>query len=227
MKNQSQFVFHKTKQRYENRCLPCKSLYTIEKNRSIRLRNRDYIQSVKSNTPCSACGNKYHFCQLDFNHIDPSTKRYELWRVTTQSLVSIKAEIAKCELICANCHREKTQQSFGQIKLDASLVNQRYSAFINDLKSDKVCPDCDGKYPYYVMDFDHLAAKNFEMNRARQQRVDKDKVRAEVAMCALVCVNCHRLRTYRKSINTSTSEASSLSVDPSPGLFEPPTFPAV
>lgn len=222
-KKQSLFFFHKTKKRYENRCLACKRSYTLEKNRLIRARNVAFIRSIKENSPCKDCGQKWHFCQLDFDHIDVKTKKYEIWRVTTQSIASIQAEIAKCDIVCANCHRERTQKVFGQVKLNALPQNHRYSEFINSLKSKKKCCDCRFDFPHYMLDYDHIQAKSFELNRAKQLRTDKGRVLEEINKCELICVNCHRLRTFRRSKQISISEVSSSFGILEPQLLEIPT----
>lgn len=207
-KDQTEFYFHRTKQRYERRCLSCKSKYGVQKNQELRDRNRAFVRSFKDGRPCIDCNQLWHFCQLDFDHIDPSTKKFELWDLGTQSLSVIQLEIEKCELVCANCHRERTQSKFGLIKIDALPANARYSSFINELKSNKPCVDCSGRFPYYVMDYDHLDQKDFELNRARQSRTDKQKVLVEIKKCDLICVNCHRLRTFTRKSQTSFLEES-------------------
>lgn len=56
---------------------------------------------------CSIC--RYNKCvgALDFHHIDEKTKSFDLsTRGLTRSWEKTKAEIDKCILVCANCHRE-------------------------------------------------------------------------------------------------------------------------
>ena len=56
---------------------------------------------------CIICG--YNKCQraLNFHHIDPSKKEFDLSsRGLTRSWEKIKNEIEKCVLVCANCHAE-------------------------------------------------------------------------------------------------------------------------
>jgi transposase len=56
---------------------------------------------------CSICG--YDRCQqaLEFHHLDPSLKEFDLGRKgVTRSLARSRAEARKCVLLCANCHRE-------------------------------------------------------------------------------------------------------------------------
>jgi hypothetical protein len=46
---------------------------------------------------------------MDFDHRDPRTKSFELTRVAGRvSLAKLLAEVAKCDIVCANCHRERT-----------------------------------------------------------------------------------------------------------------------
>jgi transposase len=56
---------------------------------------------------CLICG--YAHCQqaLEFHHLDPSLKEFDLGRKgVTRSLARSRAEARKCVLLCANCHRE-------------------------------------------------------------------------------------------------------------------------
>jgi hypothetical protein len=60
------------------------------------------------------------------------------------------------------------------------------------------CTDCGGRFPYYVMDFDHTGADKSQLVSklvnfgATQRLVD------EMAKCEVVCANCHRVRTWRR-----------------------------
>ena len=56
---------------------------------------------------CQICGyNKYHG-SLDLHHLNPDQKKFEIgYRGYTRSWEKVKAELDKCVLVCANCHRE-------------------------------------------------------------------------------------------------------------------------
>lgn len=56
---------------------------------------------------CMRCGyNKYPEV-LEFHHRDPSKKLFGLGQKgLTRSWERVKSEIEKCDLFCANCHRE-------------------------------------------------------------------------------------------------------------------------
>lgn len=54
---------------------------------------------------CKRCGFDKHPAALEFHHTDPTIKKFEIGMVANKSWESIKEEILKCELLCANCHR--------------------------------------------------------------------------------------------------------------------------
>lgn len=64
----------------------------------------------------------------------------------------------------------------------------------------KPCMDCGKSYPAYVMDFDHLGEKLFNIGSAVRERiVSLEAIQLEIAKCDVVCSNCHRERTFGKS----------------------------
>ena len=78
-------------------------------NQKLRKRNREYVENLKASTPCSDCGNTYPSYVMQFDHIidDKRGNVANLVR-SSFSLEVIQAEIDKCELVCANCHAERT-----------------------------------------------------------------------------------------------------------------------
>jgi hypothetical protein len=66
--------------------------------------------------PCMDCGGRFAACAMDFDHRDPSTKRFAVRRMVGRATTeAILAEIAKCDIVCANCHRERTMQDASQM----------------------------------------------------------------------------------------------------------------
>jgi hypothetical protein len=77
-------------------------------NRKLRLRNRDYIKNIKESNPCLDCGQFYPYYVMHFDHIyDKNGSVSDLSRASS-SLERIQKEIDNCELVCANCHAERT-----------------------------------------------------------------------------------------------------------------------
>ena len=60
--------------------------------------------------PCVDCGMRYPAFVMDLDHRDPSTKKFALAKASRSHtrLEDIRAEIAKCDVVCANCHRYRT-----------------------------------------------------------------------------------------------------------------------
>lgn len=56
---------------------------------------------------CIRCGWSGHLSGYDLHHTDPTQKEFALSCPNNKSLERIKAELAKCELLCALCHREE------------------------------------------------------------------------------------------------------------------------
>ena len=93
-------------------------------------------------------------------------------------------------------------------KQDYLDKNKKYRKFIRnfvkDVKESSPCIDCGVKYPYYVMDFDHLEDKEFRVSYLSSTgRIGA--LKKEMKKCEIVCSNCHRKRTYEREISTRSS----------------------
>ena len=62
--------------------------------------------------PCMDCKKSYPPYIMDFDHLDGETKEYGICYMRRHRMAfdKIENEIAKCEVVCANCHRERTNQ---------------------------------------------------------------------------------------------------------------------
>jgi len=74
----------------------------------IRDRNRDYVRQIKESKPCVDCGLKYHYSQMDFDHLGDKKQTIARLANSEASIKTIKIEMSKCELVCSNCHRLRT-----------------------------------------------------------------------------------------------------------------------
>jgi hypothetical protein len=121
--------FYLSKEGYrQGRCRICEALrknklYNADKN-IYKLRakihddkgkkeNREFIESYKANHPCKKCGENDPCC-LDFHHLDPTLKSYSFGRLKKKAYAkkTILAEINKCIILCANCHRKLHAKRF-------------------------------------------------------------------------------------------------------------------
>lgn len=79
--------------------------YYREKNKKKRQQIIDWLIQEK-NVPCIDCGVQYPHYVMEFDHIEPKSTICSIWSMTTWK--SVKAERAKCEIVCANCHSART-----------------------------------------------------------------------------------------------------------------------
>lgn len=70
--------------------------------------HRSKIQELKT-APCQDCGNKFPTVCTDFDHRPGEVKLFGISAAVRYSWDTILAEIAKCDLVCANCYRIRTE----------------------------------------------------------------------------------------------------------------------
>lgn len=110
----------------ESRCRECLGKYEREywskhPDRAVNHRHKkknrnrtfhDFVSEYLLTHPCETCG-ETDIVVLDFDHLDPSTKKYAISTASWNgvSLDSIRQEMSKCRVLCSNCHRRHTAES--------------------------------------------------------------------------------------------------------------------
>lgn len=74
-------------------------------------RNRAFLSAFKEALPCVDCKTFYPSYAMDLDHLRDKTDA--IARFKACSLNRLKEEIAKCELVCSNCHRIRTYSRRG------------------------------------------------------------------------------------------------------------------
>ena len=100
------FTWDKAKGAYMSLCKPCRAeLARISRAND---ENKRKLYAYLSSHPCVDCGQTDIRC-LEFDHVrgNKTTTISDLIQ-RAASWSTIEAEIAKCEVRCANCHRRKT-----------------------------------------------------------------------------------------------------------------------
>jgi hypothetical protein len=182
----------------------------IERVKTRRNRAVEVLRKLRQ-VPCADCGNVFPPYVMDFDHREPSAKQFWiLQRAGSVSAARLAAEIAKCDIVCANCHRVRTYaRALGlrEVRLAGGWHPRRESGLRREQTDllqrlrEGPCADCRHACPFYVMEFDHRspASKSFELTRM-VGRVSTHELLQEAAKCDVVCSNCHRERTYRRRI---------------------------
>ncbi len=130
------FVQNKAKSTLHTECKLCykrhRALYSAEHYRKykeqyiaraklrqqrIRLELRALIAGYLGSRRCEECGED-DLRVLDFDHIDRKNKRFNIAKAVSQgySWKTIRKEIDKCRVLCANCHRKHTAAQFNWYK---------------------------------------------------------------------------------------------------------------
>jgi hypothetical protein len=106
--------------RYDSRCKKCSSARFIQyekdhreqlrparekRSRDYRERNRAFIKDYLTSHPCVDCGES-DVVVLQFDHVRGGRRKHVVTAMAASyhALDSIKKEIAKCDVRCANCH---------------------------------------------------------------------------------------------------------------------------
>jgi hypothetical protein len=73
---------------------------------------KQLLRSAKE-VPCTDCKVAYPYYVMQFDHRQGVIKRFTIGAIGSRaaySLATIRKEIAKCDVVCANCHAERTWQ---------------------------------------------------------------------------------------------------------------------
>ena len=169
----------------------------------IRKKAKEIILEAKS-APCIDCGKIFPDYVMDFDHINPGIKiaPVSIMIGKPYSIKRILEEMAKCELRCANCHRNKThyeQQRKKEVVSECITRRRTKQDYINHLK-ETFCMDCGGMFEPWQMDFDHRnpETKTLSIYDMVRRNFPLEKILQEIEKCDAVCVNCHRIRTKKQ-----------------------------
>jgi hypothetical protein len=108
-------------QGHQSYCRSCKKEYDAAWYRTNKARRRAkvradraayvaWLDSLKEGKPCVDCGRTYPPYVMEWDHLPGAIKTLVLadTRKAAYSKKRILAELEKCDLVCANCHRERT-----------------------------------------------------------------------------------------------------------------------
>ncbi len=85
----------------------------VDRTRRRRTENRRLLRAYLRSHPCVDCGES-DILTLQFDHRDRATKRQDVGLLVIGKPWSVvSAEIEKCDVRCANCHRRRTASQLG------------------------------------------------------------------------------------------------------------------
>lgn len=142
---------------------------------------------------------------LDFDHVGEKRELVSALVARAAAWPRIEAEIAQCEVRCANCHRRVTARRAGWSRLagNADDPQRGFSApvrrnlnLVHGTLARSSCADC-GERDMLVLEFDHVGVKRGQISQM-VFNVSLATLEREIAECEIRCCNCHRRATARR-----------------------------
>lgn len=81
----------------------------VKNNQTLRRKRHKMVDAIKD-VPCADCGMKYPSIVMEFDHRDRTTKVESISRMLSRAFAweKVLEEVAKCDIVCSNCHRLRT-----------------------------------------------------------------------------------------------------------------------
>lgn len=106
-------------------------------------RNIDIINQFK-NKSCTICNSQHKHYNMQIDHIDPSTKLYDVCQLKSRKVEILMIELDKCQVLCALCHRRKsiTEQQDDKYSMPRQAPAKRQELFYDHATNIKECGLC-------------------------------------------------------------------------------------
>ena len=121
VKPETDFAWKKVGVKRQNYCRDCRKVYFkkyYKANKKYYANRRDahkkvikdFIRALKTNKSCVDCMVPYAYYVLDFDHKHGKSLNVSEAYRQGMTIKRIEQEIEKCDLVCSNCHRERTHR---------------------------------------------------------------------------------------------------------------------
>jgi hypothetical protein len=204
--------FHKG----QSACRRCRAAYIRERGdlhiqqmraaRELRRAEaRRYVLGLLATASCADCGLADPIV-LEFDHVGEKTAEVSLLVHEGYALRRIEAEVACCEIVCANCHRRRTSRRAGgswRVDLEKRIpahrpLQRRNLRYLLDHLCNASCVGC-GETDVVVLEFDHVGPKRGKgVVSLAFDEYSLEYLRTEIEQCEIRCTNCHRRQTIRR-----------------------------
>ena len=162
--------------------------YRSQKKRRMEMKNE--LIAARGGR-CIDCGYSGSTTALEFHHRDPASKEFAISRASA-SIARVWSEAAKCDLVCANCHRARHAAARGAGGGPVVEARRRTKQRAVELFGGR-CAGCGRLVPVAAFEFHHREAgtKEFAISADGIPR-RWERIVAELGKCVLLCANCHR-----------------------------------
>lgn len=175
-------------------------------HRNWRAKNKESLKTLRVNLlnykrelrkrPCADCGKTFPPVAMDFDHLPEFEKTNTISHSGVVSVSWIDTEVAKCEVVCVLCHRDRTKSRFVYSDSKSAKSKRSLRDKIDRLKTGP-CAICGLSYEPHKMDFDHIVRceKTDKISNMIRRRASYASILAEINKCRLLCAVCHRVHT--------------------------------
>lgn len=173
--------------------------WNTERTLRRRAEHRRWLASVKREAGCTNC-EESHPASLVFHHVEEKNMAVNKMVPYGYSKEKIKAEIDRCQVLCANCHRKTHANTSASQPGQPPQTTQRkrrrgdLKRLVREEKMDRGgCSRC-GEDDTNCLEFHHrdLAEKTRSISGMVSDEVSIPDLKQELAKCDLLCANCHR-----------------------------------
>jgi hypothetical protein len=156
--------------------------------------------------PCVDCGEPDPVV-LDFDHVGDKSANIARLVTDVAPIVVIDAEVAQCEVVCANCHRRRTAARGAWRRADPREASRRPYVtravarnfdHLEAILRERGCTDC-GLRDTLVLEFDHVGPKRATVTKLAWNGCSLATIDVEIAQCEIRCANCHRRATASRA----------------------------
>jgi len=93
-----------------------------EKQKKRVRKQTDWLRDYKAAAGCLDCGNM-DVRVLEFDHVpERGEKKFKISMQRNWGRVQLEEELAKCDVVCGNCHNIRTYERRAALNLEKSLI---------------------------------------------------------------------------------------------------------
>lgn len=163
--------------------------YRSQKGRRVR---RKRLLVAERGGRCMDCGYSACLATLEFHHRDRADKLFGLGQFGG-SLDRLRTEAAKCDLLCANCHRSRhaAARPASRRAQEADVRRRLKQRAVDHMGG--TCAGCGRHGDLALFEFHHRDSMNKDFGISEDGIIRRwSTIVAELAKCVMLCANCHR-----------------------------------